>query len=99
LGVVAALGLLAFRSGRFVVPSQYNPGMKTFDIWSEGYRENVGSTPAEPWGQARGETFRDAVLAYAATNAEFNEALDAANLTVWGCRLFPTEAEARVAFG
>ena len=79
--------------------SHYNAGMKTFEIWSEGYAENVGSTPAFQWRNTAGETFRDAVLAYADANSEFKEALDPVALTVWGCRLFPTEAEARVLFG
>jgi hypothetical protein len=38
-------------------------------------------------------------VAYAATNPEFKEALDSVALTVWGCRLFPTESEARALFG
>jgi hypothetical protein len=68
------------------------------EIWAEGYSATGDSGRASKVGEAMGRTFRAAVLAW------FSEHPDPVNfdpdgLRLWACRLFPTEAEARQAFG
>lgn len=75
-----------------------------FDIWVEGYCATGGSSTAQLMASnVEGKTFRDAVLNWYNSNPEeiekgwgsFNEK----KLSFWGCRVFPTEEEARKSFG
>jgi len=74
----------------------------TFEVWSEGYSVTGGHGTAYLIGTVAASTFPEA-CAKATSQAraagkdygEFNPD----RLTVWGCRLFPTEIEARKSFG
>lgn len=72
---------------------------KLFEIWSEGYRATGEAGPAYKCGTAYGMSFAEACAAFAKTNAEFAHNFDPVSLTHWGCKLFPTEAEARKSYG
>lgn len=68
-----------------------------WDIWMEGFRVTGGEAEASKVGAADGETFRDACLAWFKAHPDPN--FNPERLSVWGCRLYPTEAEARKGFG
>jgi len=86
--------------------------MEKFEIWSEGYRATGEHGTASFHGVYSGETFDDAVeefkKGYAGT-VDTREGYGMHNEegimpiikihTIWGCQLFPTEAEARKSFG
>jgi hypothetical protein len=76
---------------------------KTFTIWTEGYSATGNESDARFRGEARGTDFNDAVRNYVATLAEddkkywsFNE--QRRYWTMWGCRAFDNEGDARRAF-
>ena len=73
--------------------------MAVFDIWMEGFRLSGEGEEANASfvGRAEGASFEEACHNYykAHISADFNPQY----LSVWGCRLFPTEAEARASFG
>lgn len=72
--------------------------MKTrFDIWVEGYEATGQSSPAQYIGSAEGVTFEEAVRAWYEKHP--SSSFDPQMLTLWGCRHFPTEEEARRSFG
>jgi len=73
--------------------------MTTYEVWAEGFRATGNQDQAYYWGQAEGETFTEACQQLARINPAFAEYFDAERLTHWGCRLFPTEAEARQTYG
>lgn len=66
-----------------------------FDVWSEGYAATGESGGAVYHGQATAASFREACVKVLGRN----ELFDPTRLTYWGCRLFPTEEEARRSFG
>lgn len=80
--------------------------MKTFEIYEEGFCVMEGCAQAHYVGSAEGEDFLDACKNYIAKNPnagyirKFNingeERECACN---WGCRWFPTLAEAQRSFG
>ncbi len=70
-----------------------------FEIWEEGYARNGERGGARLLGKATGRTFREACLA-AVERGSINKSLfNEDRLSVWGCRLFDNEAEARASFG
>lgn len=74
--------------------------MATFEVWSEGYAVTGGSGPAQLIGTVEAPTFTEACQAVMADKDErLWGRFDPERLTVWGCRLFATEAEARKSFG
>lgn len=73
----------------------------TYTIWSEGYvvpGVEGKPHPATLLGEAEGEDFREACFSFFA-NHPLTPHFDASRLTVWGCKLYPTEEEARETFG
>lgn len=72
--------------------------MKSWEIWMEGYAVTGNSSPASFVGKADGALFEDAVRAWYAAHPD-PVYFDSKRLTFWGCRHFPTEAEARNSFG
>jgi len=73
-------------------PSQWH------DVWMEGYRANGQSAQARYLGSHYGQSFEEACREQVRTHqlgADYNSERN----TVWGCRLFPTEEEARASFG
>lgn len=74
--------------------------MKTWQVWMEGYRVTGNSNDASFKGEFEGETFQDAVKAYAETLDDQSKSyFDAAYTTFWGCRFFNNETDARKTFG
>jgi len=70
--------------------------MKTWEVWVEGYSATGDSAPARRLAESiEAETFADACELLLGKDGLF----DAERLTYWGCKLFPTELEARKSFG
>ncbi len=67
-----------------------------WEIWAEGYRATGESSRAQRVGEAWGITFKQACQRF---YAETDDNYDPNRNTYWGCRLFPSEAEARKSFG
>ena len=85
-----------------IMPTMINnnpePPIHTWDIWIEGYSSTGTSCTAQclmrgVWA----ETFKEACN-IAARNMNFGD-LDNEPLSVWGCRLYDNEADARKSFG
>jgi hypothetical protein len=78
----------------------------TFQIWTEGWRSSDGSATASFEGEFEGESFDEAVENYLKDREKFRWK-DIRQLyykrdgyhSVWGCRLFDNEADARKGFG
>lgn len=70
-----------------------------FQVWSEGYLcSGMEGIPSRAMfhGEFEGETFSDACQAWMDTlSEEGKKDVDLVRLTFWGCRLFPSEEEAR----
>lgn len=76
--------------------------MKTYDIWSEGYRIMCEYSDAHIMGKGQGNSFREACIQCFNSRPKdpewafnFNEE----KLTFWGCKLFDNETDARKNFG
>lgn len=63
----------------------------------EGHRATGSYSDATFVGKEPGRTFRDACCSWYARNPNIN--FDPSTLTFWGCKLFPSEGEARRSFG
>jgi hypothetical protein len=74
--------------------------MATWEVWVEGYEEAPGPG-GKAWkaGIGKGRTFKAACVDLASRSVEFRKNFRGDNLTWWGCRLFPSETEARKEFG
>ena len=72
-----------------------------FEIWSEGYITSGESGDATFHGKFKGETFKDAVIAWknSLTDTYSIECVDIDNMRFWGCRLFDNEKDARKLHG
>ena len=73
---------------------------KIWQVWIEGYNATGNSKTASLKGLYWGETFQDAVKAYAETlnpndRSYFNSDFSA----FWGCKFYDNEADARRMFG
>jgi hypothetical protein len=69
-----------------------------WDIWAEGFMFSLDErAQASLVGKAEGATFRDACINWYKEHPTTN--FNPETLSDWGCRLFPTEAEARRSFG
>lgn len=64
-----------------------------YEIWMEGFILTGCYSLHSLVGSEEGETFKDAVLKWYEKYP--SDLFDKENLSVWGCRLYPTEAEAR----
>lgn len=76
--------------------------MALFEVWSEGYAVTGGSGQAQLIGEVEAETFAEACQkATDRAKAEGKDygTFDPERLTLWGCRLFDNEADARRAYG
>lgn len=86
--------------------------MTEYEIWMEGYVIQGNDSNATFIGKAKGETFKDACMNFEyPDNIFFNETVivkkgDKLKLdahydepTIWGCRLFDNEKDARASFG
>ena len=76
--------------------------MKTYNIYEEGFRVMEGSGEARYIGTASGETFLDACKNYIKETGYGEIDVDSDGNEYakdWGCRWFPTLAEAQRSFG
>lgn len=80
--------------------------MKEFEIWSEGYAATGERGTAYFHGKAKGETFEEACKNFRDSDGEplgldLNEdgSLRYDRPSIWACRLFDNEADARKSFG
>lgn len=76
--------------------------MKTWEVWSEGYRATGDFARATLEGRVDAESFAEACRKACVDHGRWKEepgGFDPKRLTVWGCRLFDNEADARKAFG
>jgi len=77
---------------------------KVFEVWSEGYAATGDISTANFWGTAEAETFQEACEKLLGKDLDRTDIPDrdfyrAKRPSVWGCRLFDNEAEARKTFG
>ncbi len=71
---------------------------KEFEIWMEGFAITGNNAKAVRIAtNIKGRTFTGAVKAYYKSHPDTNFNPD--TLSVWGCKLYPTEGEARRSFG
>lgn len=74
--------------------------MKSYDIWSEGYSITGSYGSAQYICTIAGESFKEACdNAYKHGIFENYGEYDSEHLSLWGCRLFDNEADARRSFG
>jgi hypothetical protein len=68
-----------------------------YEIWIEGYRVTGNSSDATLLGTQEGQTFKEACIAYVkrTRQTDYNEERN----SIWGCRLFDNEIDARKSFG
>ena len=85
-----------------------NVPSKEYEIWIEGYAASGDSGKHQLLGTCKGKSFRNAVLNWVESKikdmgfVEFTRHYGNFNrkeLTLWGCRLFPTEEESAKSFG
>lgn len=69
--------------------------MKRYEVWAEGYQCTGESGGAHLMGTAEAASFKEACDIVCKDHSSYNPE----QLTDWGCRLYPTEAEARRSFG
>lgn len=73
---------------------------KTFEIWMEGFNVTGNTAQARFLGLVTAASFKDAcVTFFTKENQEKYGTFNPETLSAWGCRLFPTEEEARASFG
>lgn len=72
-----------------------------FEVWSEGYQATGDSGDATFHGRFKGRDFREAVAAYrdSLTDPHSIKCVDLDRMTLWVCRFFDNEVDARKAFG
>lgn len=73
--------------------------VRTFQIWSEGFRATGESAGAHYHGSSIGKDFKEACDRFAEENLTFWEYYDPNRMTFWGCKLYDNEHEARLSFG
>jgi len=69
--------------------------MRLYDIWREGYRCSGNESKAEYVVTILASSFKEACRIHYSLDRDF----DIERLTVWGCRLYSTEEEARASYG
>lgn len=75
--------------------------MSLFEIWVEGYCASGDSAPARLLGRVEANTFEEAcnILCSPEEWQQRNGNFNPAKGTVWGCKLFDNETDARALFG
>ena len=70
---------------------------KVYQIWMEGFAITGNSSKATFLGEMEAESFQQACDKYVEENPEYKKLYS--GKSIWGCRLFDNEADAREAFG
>lgn len=76
--------------------------MKTWYVWSEGYRATGDRAYATLEGIVEADTWPEACRKACVDQGRWREepgGFDPKDLKVWGCRLFDNEVDARKGFG
>jgi hypothetical protein len=106
---------LAFLRPQALKPLPMRPEARMiFEVWAEGWSATGNDSPARLVARVEALTFREACyvamcheyldgIAKRRKDKQYYDPnrfdYDFTNLTIWGCRLFPTEAEAKKSFG
>jgi hypothetical protein len=69
--------------------------MKYYEVWCEGYSCTGESAPAYKAGEVKAASFAEACQKLFHGRADFNPK----ELTLWACRLYDNEKDARKLFG
>lgn len=69
--------------------------IKVINVWREGYSINGNTEKAHCIGSVEASSLYEAVLLIQDVQFELNKGV----LSVWGCRLFDNEIDARKLFG
>ena len=69
--------------------------MKYFQVWCEGYASTGQYGRAEYIGCVHATDFKDACIKLCSNYSNFNPN----TLSIWGCKLFDNEIDARRSFG
>lgn len=72
--------------------------MKEYEVWSEGYMATGEHGKAHLYGKVKAINFHTACTTLLGKKLDQNRD-GSAKLSVWGCRLFDNEADARASFG
>ena len=75
------------------------PELPRFTIWCEGYKNDKKQGTAYRVGSLLAKDFPTACASWARYHPAFGRNYNPKRNTYWGCRLFPTEAEARKSHG
>ncbi len=71
-----------------------------FEIWEEGYSSTGMRALARKVGEVEGPTFKEAARKLGDEKYGDNDLYwDPDEISLWGCRWYPTELEARRSFG
>ena len=70
---------------------------KVYQIWMEGFAITGNSSKATLLGEMEAESFQQACDKYIEENPEYKKLYS--GKSIWGCRLFDNEADARKSFG
>lgn len=68
---------------------------KYITVWMEGSKSSDGHCKASKIGECYANTFQEACDILCSKLPDYNRI----KLTIWGCRLFDNEADARKSFG
>lgn len=69
-----------------------------YEVWMEGYRCMEGSSKAKYLGKYDTNTFKEA-CDLSMKEHGYEDWYDEEKLTMWGCKLFDNESDARKNFG
>lgn len=72
---------------------------RVFQIWMEGYRVTGNSDGASFLGEIEAESFQEACDKFLENDPGWKDLYSSKNRSIWGCRLFDNEEDARKSFG
>ena len=75
--------------------------MKEFEIWSEGYAATGEHSEARFHGKMKAESFIQACIKFFGNKLDINKdgSMRYTYPSIWGCRLYDNETDARKSFG
>lgn len=72
---------------------------KQYEVWIEGYRANEEHSTAQLLAKVEATNFKEACIKAVKQSTWAEPYFNEDNLTVWGCKMFDNEADARRNFG
>ena len=75
--------------------------MKTYQVWSEGFKVTGEYSTATFHGSFEASSFKGAIQAFkdSLTDPYAISCVDVDGMSFWGCRFFDNESDARKSFG